>query len=183
MKPTCEIAEYASMRLRLVCAIATRLPTTSDSTASGDQHVLPVGVERAEAVTRAGGTPARTTRSSGTEPMNSVTARRRALVDVRHPHVERHRAELERDADHDEHEAEQQQADLGAAAATAVQLVAARACRWRRRSSTCRTAACPRRSRRARNTSSPPRPRCARRDRTRPARTATAPAARGRGTP
>ena len=34
MKPTCEIVEYASMRLRLVCAIATTLPMAIDSTAS-----------------------------------------------------------------------------------------------------------------------------------------------------
>jgi len=33
MKPTCEIVEYASMRLRLVCAIATTLPMPIDSTA------------------------------------------------------------------------------------------------------------------------------------------------------
>ncbi len=34
MKPTCEIVEYASMRLMLVCAIATTLPTMIDSTAT-----------------------------------------------------------------------------------------------------------------------------------------------------
>ena len=34
MKPTFEIVEYASMRLRFVCATATTLPTPIDSTDS-----------------------------------------------------------------------------------------------------------------------------------------------------
>ncbi len=34
MKPTLAMAEYASMRSRLVCAMAMRLPATTDSTAS-----------------------------------------------------------------------------------------------------------------------------------------------------
>ncbi len=34
MKPTCEIVEYASMRLMLACAIATTLPTAIESAAS-----------------------------------------------------------------------------------------------------------------------------------------------------
>src|SRR5262245_37119557 len=35
MNPTLPMAEYASMRLRLDCAMATTLPNTSDNTASG----------------------------------------------------------------------------------------------------------------------------------------------------
>ncbi len=34
MNPTCEIVEYASMRLMFVCAIATTLPTIIESAAS-----------------------------------------------------------------------------------------------------------------------------------------------------
>ena len=33
-KPICAIVEYASIRLRLVCAIATKLPSAIDSTDS-----------------------------------------------------------------------------------------------------------------------------------------------------
>ena len=44
MKPTLPMAEYASMRLRLLCAMATTLPNTIDNTASGASmscHVAP----------------------------------------------------------------------------------------------------------------------------------------------
>ena len=39
--------------------------------------------------------------------------RRRAVVDVRDPHVERHHAELEGDAGDDEHQAEDEEALVG----------------------------------------------------------------------
>ena len=34
MKPICEMVEYASMRFRLLCAMAARLPTSSEAMAS-----------------------------------------------------------------------------------------------------------------------------------------------------
>ena len=110
--------------------------------------------------------------------------RRRALVDVRQPHVERRGAELERDADDHEHQAGQQQRRSAADAAIAAWMLRRdRACRSRRTSSTCRTAAGPRPANRARSTSSPLRRRARCRGRSRPARTSTAPAVPGRGTP
>ena len=42
----------------------------------------------------------------GAEAKKAVTGRRRALVDVRRPHVERHGRDLEGDAGRQEHEAE-----------------------------------------------------------------------------
>ena len=73
MKPTCEIVEYASMRLMFVCAIATRLPIPSDSTHST------ISMSR-QPPSCSGPKPSLSTRqisandaSFGTEPMNSVT--------------------------------------------------------------------------------------------------------------
>ena len=72
MKPTCEIVEYASMRLRFVCAIATTLPMSSDSTASA----ISMSCQLATIASR----PSASTRIAstneaifGAEPMNSVT--------------------------------------------------------------------------------------------------------------
>src|SRR5512143_3615257 len=73
MKPTCEIVEYASMRFRFVCAIATRLPSPSDSTHST------ISMSR-QPVSCTGPSPSISTRHAsandaifGTEPMNNVT--------------------------------------------------------------------------------------------------------------
>ena len=67
------MVEYASMRLRFVCAIATTLPTISVSTASAREHLLPVAPPRCP-----GRAPSRRNASAkyaifGAVPMNSVT--------------------------------------------------------------------------------------------------------------
>ncbi len=183
MKPTCEIVEYASMRLRFVCAIATTLPISIDSTASAismscqlrDHRIQPFGEHADREHER------RDLRRRADEQRHG---RRRAVVDVRHPHVERHGAELEGDADDDERQAEDQ-AEVARPRLRGRRPPArpAAACRSRRRRSRSRTAACRRRSRRARSTSSPTRRRRRSRGRTRPSRTATATAARRRDTP
>jgi hypothetical protein len=41
-KPALAMAEYASRRLMLVCAIATTLPSSSDSDSDGHEHLCPV---------------------------------------------------------------------------------------------------------------------------------------------
>ena len=95
------------MRLRLVCAIATMLPIAIDSTASTTSIWLQSRLRAAERLgqqphgEREGGE----LRSGADEQRH---AGRRALVHVRDPHVERHRAQLEGDADHEERDAEQQ---------------------------------------------------------------------------
>ena len=72
MKPTCEIVEYASMRLRLVCAIATMLPISSDSTASAISMSCQLRDHRIEAFCEhAERQPNEAI--FGAEPMNSVT--------------------------------------------------------------------------------------------------------------
>ncbi len=107
MNPTCEMVEYASMRLRLVCAIATMLPIAIDSTASTTSIWLQSAVQAAE---RLGQQP-HGEREGGELRRRADEQRHaggRALVHVRNPHVERHGAELEADADDDEGDAEQQ---------------------------------------------------------------------------
>src|SRR6185503_4293293 len=73
MKPTCEIVEYASMRFKFVCAIATRLPIPNDSTHST------ISMSRQPPSCRPP-RPSTSTRHTsandaifGTEPMNNVT--------------------------------------------------------------------------------------------------------------
>ena len=111
MKPMCAMVEYASMRLRLVCAIAVMLPIASDSTASSTsiccQSIAQRAAGRHQQAQRHG------ERGELRAPADEQRHRgRRALVDVRHPHVERHHAELEGDAGHDEHQAEHQHASV-----------------------------------------------------------------------
>jgi hypothetical protein len=72
MKPTCEIVEYASMRLRFVCAMATTLPISIDSTDSA----ISMSCQLATIASR----PSASTRIAstneaifGAEPMNNVT--------------------------------------------------------------------------------------------------------------
>ena len=73
MKPTCEIVEYASMRLRLVCAIATHVADAQRQHREHDQHVLPAGaVQRPEPFDEQA--PGERERGDlGAEPMSSVT--------------------------------------------------------------------------------------------------------------
>ncbi len=73
MKPTCEIVEYASMRLMFVWAMATRLPIPNDNTQST------ISMSR-QPPSCSGPKPSLSTRqisanepSFVTEPMNSVT--------------------------------------------------------------------------------------------------------------
>ena len=106
MKPTCEIVEYASMRLRFVCAIATTLPTPSTAP-TARQHVAARRPRSRQAFRKHphGERERRDLRRRADEQRHR---RRRAVVHVRDPHVERHRAELECDADDDEGEPEQE---------------------------------------------------------------------------
>ena len=108
MKPTCEIVEYASMRLRFVCAIATTLPTRIDSTASAVSMSCQLAHASRRGL-RASSAERQRERSDLRRRAEEQRHRRgRAVIDVRHPHVERHGAELEGDADDDEREPEQQ---------------------------------------------------------------------------
>ena len=72
-KPTCAMAEKASMRLRLVCATAARLPTSSDSTASTASICCQSKAKVGMASTSRRMTMAKAA-SLGAEPINSVTA-------------------------------------------------------------------------------------------------------------
>ena len=93
------------MRFRLVCAIAARLPSSiepTDSTTSiccqstaRPEHAFDQQADR----DREGG-------ELGRAADQQRDRGRRALVDVGHPHVERHRAELEAEAGDDEDDAE-----------------------------------------------------------------------------
>ena len=72
MKPICAIVENASMRFRLVCAIAVRLPITSEPTASTTSICCQS--------TASGSSPSTSSRNAmakaaslGTEPMNAAT--------------------------------------------------------------------------------------------------------------
>ncbi len=66
------------------------------------------------------------TRSSAAKPailapedMKAVTARRRAVIDIRRPHVEGHRGHLEAEAHQEQGRADSQQQRSGPAAAAA----------------------------------------------------------------
>ena len=105
MKPIWAIVEYASIRLMLLCAIAARLPSSIDAEREQHQHLLPVEGDADHALDeqadrdREGG-------ELGRAADEQRHRRRRALVDVGHPHVERHGAELEGQAGDDEDGAE-----------------------------------------------------------------------------
>ena len=109
MKPMFAIVEYASIRLMLVCAIATTLPRIIDSSESTIsmpcQSNSSAGERDGEQAQRE--RERRELRRGADEQRDR---RRRAVVHVRHPHVVGHRAELERDAGHDEHQPEDQNA-------------------------------------------------------------------------
>ena len=103
------MVEYASSRLKLVCASANRLPNTSDSSRQHGQH-RPASRRRAM--------PSRRLQQAvghaesghlGRRADEQRDRRRRALIDIRQPHMERRGAELEGDAGQHEHHAETQQ--------------------------------------------------------------------------
>ena len=117
MKPMLAIVEYASIRLMLVCAIAMTLPRIIDSSDEHHQHALPVELEAAE---RDAEQPQheRERGELGRRADQQRHRRRRAVVNVGHPHVVRHRAELERDARDHEHEPEEQDRPVALPAAS-----------------------------------------------------------------
>ena len=99
MKPPCAIDEYASMRTMFVCRSATRLPTVIDARREHPE-------QRFASTSCAAEEAEEDELSSATKPpafdateRNAVTGRRRALVGVGRPEVERHRRDLEREAD------------------------------------------------------------------------------------
>ena len=69
----CEIAEQASMRLRLVWAMAARLPMAIDRTDRMITHHLPVGANDQPSTSRTDDDGVKAA-SFGAEPMNIVTA-------------------------------------------------------------------------------------------------------------
>jgi len=121
MKPTCEIVEYASMRLMLVCAIATTLPTMIDSTATIVIMSCQPSHERRPGLRQAAGTPTQTSRAS-VRPPGTASPESGRRGRHRHPRMERHCSELEGDADDDEGQTEQQ-ADLPAGICSAALLM------------------------------------------------------------
>ena len=169
------------MRFRLVCAIAARLPSSIERDRQHDQHLLPVDRDAEHALDQ----QAHRDREGG-ELRRAADQqrhrRRRALVDVGHPHVERHGAELEGEPGDDEDDAEDQHRAVDLAGADRLEDLADLERAGRavdHRHAVEQEAAAP--ARRARSTSSPPRSRRRRRGAARPARRATATSARGRG--
>ncbi len=71
------------------------------------QHLLPIDGQRQQTVHQQADHDGER-RELGRAADDDRHGRRRAVVDVRNPHVERHGADLEREAGHDEHEAEHQ---------------------------------------------------------------------------
>ena len=150
MKPACEIDEYASIRLRLRLHERGEVPDRERG--AGDRRDR----HRPEVAPPAGTrSPARAASATSAAvfvaaDMKAVTGRRRALVDVGRPHVERRRRGLEPEPDDDHRQSgdEQRIVARGPAPTTRRDLVEARARRSRRRRAPSRRAASPSRSRR-----------------------------------
>ena len=142
------------MRLMLVCAMAATLPTIIDSSAS----TISISCHS----TASGSKPPTSKRmpnanaaSFGTAADQQRHCRRRTLVHVRHPHVERHRAQLERHADTTKTRPNSSMVGWMTVHHRVGRCRSGRASRSRRTASTCRRAGSRKPARRARSTSSP----------------------------
>ena len=105
MKPPWLMLEYASIRTMFVWRSASTLPTVIDSAASTHMNGWYTSCACGKA-TKISVTSATKPGRLGPDAQERGDRRRRTLVRVGRPRVERHGADLEREADDDEHDAE-----------------------------------------------------------------------------
>ena len=145
MKPMLAIVEYASMRLMLVCAMAIDVAERPSTAATAPSACPASRTQRPPSATAEQPQHERERGELGRRADQQRHRRRRAVVHVGHPHVVRHGAELEGDRRRRRTPGRRRRI-VRLPLPAEQRLRDARRCRAsrsRRRSSTCRRAACP----------------------------------------